>query len=108
MLTFFGEMYAKIHRSEKKSALSSAATDAARRTPYDEVFINLMTLIKSEVSFFVNKELMRVSVVRGWVLMRHLLTLLHFLEIPICCSCKSTAFIFVAFFYTLHCQYLSY
>ena len=77
----------------KKSALPSAATDAARRIPYIEVFINLMMLIKSEVSFFVNKELMRVSVVRGWVLMQHLLTLLHFLEIPSCCACISTAFI---------------
>ena len=49
----------------RKSVLSSAAADAARRISYIEVFINLMMLIKSEVSFFVNKELMRVSVVRG-------------------------------------------
>jgi len=65
-------------------------------------------LIKSEVSFFVNKELMRVSVVRGWGLMRHLLTLLHFLEISICCACTSTAFMFVEFYHTMHCLYLSY
>jgi len=82
----------------KKSVLSSAATDAARRISYNEVFINLMMLIKPEVSFFVNKALMRVSVVRGWVLMRPVLILLHFLEIPTCCSCTSIAFIFVAFF----------
>ena len=70
----------------RKSVLSSAAADAARRISYIEVFINLTMLIKSEDSFFFNRELMRVSVVRGWVLIRHLLT---FLKIPICCACTS-------------------
>ena len=64
----------------RKSVLFSAAADAARRISYIEVFINLTMLIKSEDSFFVNKELMRVCGVRGWILMRHL-SLLRFLEI---------------------------
>jgi hypothetical protein len=63
---------------------SSAVADVASRIALIEIFINLTMLIKAEDSLFFNKELMRASVARGWVLLREFLTMLHFLETHIC------------------------